>query len=100
MKEVHHIVATAALLLAAGTTLRAQSVPASAGPAASAMPAVLQNVGFEPPLNGQMPLDLPFRHQTRRRAQPRDYFQQPKPVLLAFVYYCCLMLSARVVRVC
>src|SRR5438876_5227117 len=96
MKEVHHIVATAALLLAAGTTLRAQSVPASAGPAASAMPAVLQNVGFEPPLNGQMPLDLPFRDQTGRSVQLRDYFQQQKPVVLAFVYYRCPMLCDQV----
>jgi len=96
MKEVHHIVATAALLLAAGTTLRAQSVPASASPAASAMPAVLQNVGFEPPLNGQMPLDLPFRDQTGRSVQLRDYFQQQKPVVLAFVYYGCPMLCDQV----
>src|SRR5256886_5654406 len=95
MKEVHHIVATAALLLAAGTTLRAQSVPASAGPAASAMPAVLQNVGFEPPLNGQMPLDLPFRDETGRSVQLRDYFGQ-KPVVLAFVYYRCPMLCDQV----
>src|SRR5438876_5760 len=96
MKEVHHIVATAALLLAAGTTLRAQSVPASAGPTASAMPAVLQNVGFEPPLNGQMPLDLPFRDQTGSSVQLRDYFQQQKPVVLAFVYYGCPMLCDQV----
>src|SRR5256886_3115119 len=95
MKEVHHIVATAALLLAAGTTLRAQSVPASAGPAASAKPAVLQNVGFEPPLNGQMPLDLPFRDETGRSVQLRDYFGQ-KPVVLAFVYYRCPMLCDQV----
>src|SRR5438309_2819444 len=96
MKEVHHIVATAALLLAAGTTLRAQSVPASAGPAASAMPAVLQNVGFEPPLNGQMPLDLPFRDQTGRSVQLGDYFGQQYPVVLAFVYYGCPMLCDQV----
>src|SRR5438045_4773071 len=95
MKEVNHIVATAALLRAAGTTLRAQSVPASAGPAASAMPAVLQNVGFEPPLNGQMPLDLPFRDETGRSVQLRDYFGQ-KPVVLAFVYYRCPMLCDQV----
>src|SRR5437667_9671426 len=96
MKEVHHIVATAALLLAAGTTLRAQSVPASAGPASSAMPAVLQNVGFEPPLNGPMPLDLPFRDETGRSVQLRDYFGRQKPVVLAFVYYGCPMLCDQV----
>src|SRR2546429_4240883 len=98
MKEVHHIVATAALLLAAGTTLRAQSVPASAGPAASAMPAVLQNVGFEPPLDGPMRLDLPFRDETGRSVQLRDYFRQQKPVVLAFVYYGCPMLCDQVAQ--
>jgi len=44
MKKVRHIVGIAALLLAPGTTLRAQAVPAGTGPAASAMPAVLQNL--------------------------------------------------------
>ncbi len=96
MKKVPHIVAIAALLLAAGTTLRAQAVPAGTGPGASAMPAVLQNVGFEPPLDGPMPLDLPFRDETGRSVQLRDYFGQQKPVVLAFVYYGCPMLCDQV----
>ncbi len=96
MKKVRHIVATAALLLTAGTTLRAQAVPAGTGPAASAMPKVLQNVGFEPPLNGPMPLDLPFRDETGRSVQLHDYFRQQKPVVLAFVYYGCPMLCDQV----
>jgi len=50
MKIVHHVAGIVALLLVAGTTLRAQAVPARTGPTSSAMPAVLQNVGFEPPL--------------------------------------------------
>jgi protein SCO1 len=95
MNRVHHIVGIAALLLAAGTTLRAQAVPANTGPAASAMPAALRDVGFEPPLNGQMPLDLPFRDETGRTVQLRDYFGQ-KPVVLAFVYYGCPMLCDQV----
>jgi protein SCO1/2 len=92
MKKVLHI---AALLLVTGTLLRAQAVPANTGPAASAMPAALRDVGFEPPLNGQMPLDLPFRDETGRRVQLRDYFGQ-KPVVLAFVYYGCPMLCDQV----
>src|SRR5437870_6869044 len=90
MKEVRHTVGIAALLLAAGM-LRAQAVPGNAGPAASAMPAALQDVGFSPPLNGPMPLDLFFRDETGRNVQLREYFGQ-KPVVLAFVYYCCPML--------
>ncbi len=95
MKKVRHIVGIAALLLAAGTALRAQAVPSNTGPAAAAMPAALQNVGFEPPLNGQMPLDLTFHDETGREVRLREYFGQ-KPVVLAFVYYGCPMLCDQV----
>jgi len=60
------------------------------------MPRALQNVGFEPPLNGAMPLDLPFRDETGRTVQLREYFGQQKPVVLAFVYYGCPMLCDQV----
>ena len=95
MNKVHHILGITALLLAAGTTLRAQAVPTNTGSAASAMPAALRDVGFEPSLNGQIPLDLPFRDETGRTVQLRDYFGQ-KPVVLAFVYYGCPMLCDQV----
>ena len=95
MNKARHIVGIAALLLAA-FTLRAQTVPANVGPTAAAMPPVLQNVGFEPSLNAPMPLDLPFRDETGRIVQLRDYFGQQKPVVLAFVYYGCPMLCDQV----
>jgi protein SCO1/2 len=79
-----------ALLLSACVTM-GQAVPSNTGPAAQNMPAVLQNVGFEPPLNGQLPLDLAFRDESGRNVQLREYFTQ-KPVLLALVYYGCPML--------
>jgi protein SCO1/2 len=69
----------------------AQSVPSSTGPAAQNMPSVLRNVGFEPPLNAHLPLDLAFRDEAGRNVQLRDYFTQ-KPVLVALVYYGCPML--------
>ena len=94
MRKVRHLAAVAALLLAA-STLRAQAVPANTGPAANALPRALRDVGFEPPLNGQMPLDLAFRDETGRSVQLRDYFGQ-KPVVLAFVYYGCPMLCDQV----
>ncbi|HEY6384739.1 MAG TPA: SCO family protein [Candidatus Acidoferrum sp.] len=78
------------LLLSASAAM-AQAVPSSTGPAAQNMPAVLQNVGFEPPLNAHLPLDLAFRDETGRNVQLREYFTQ-KPVLLALVYYGCPML--------
>jgi len=94
MRKVLPIVVVLALMLAV-STLRAQMVPANTGPAAAAMPAALQNVGFEPPLNGPMPLDLAFRDETGRGVQLREYFGQ-KPVVLAFVYYGCPMLCNQV----
>jgi protein SCO1/2 len=78
------------LLLSASAAM-AQAMPSSTGPAAQNMPAVLQNVGFEPPLNAHLPLDLAFREETGRNVQLREYFTQ-KPVLLALVYYGCPML--------
>jgi protein SCO1 len=83
-----------ALLLGACAAC-AQAVPDNTGAAASNMPLVLRNVGFEPPLNGKLPLDLPFRDETGRNVQLRDYFTQ-KPVVMALVYYGCPMLCDQV----
>src|SRR5881296_1808024 len=94
MKKVRNIIRIAALLLAT-CTLHAQTIPGNVGPTAATMPAALQNVGFEPPLNGQMPLDLAFRDEAGRTVQLREYFGQ-KPVVLAFVYYGCPMLCNQV----
>ena len=95
MNKARHIVGITTLLLAA-FTLRAQTVPANVGPTAATLPPVLQNVGFEPALNAPMPQDLPFRDETGRSVQLRDYFGQEKPVVLAFVYYGCPMLCDQV----
>ena len=95
MNKVRHFVWIPVLFLTAGT-LHAQAVPSNTGPSAATMPRALQNVGFEPPLNGPMPLDLPFRDETGRSVRLRDYFGQQKPVVLAFVYYGCPMLCDQV----
>jgi protein SCO1 len=84
-----------AVLLLVSCAMHAQTVPSNVGPTASTMPPALQNVGFEPPLDGQMPLDLPFRDESGRSVQLREYFGQ-KPVVLAFVYYGCPMLCNQV----
>ena len=94
MKKALHIFGIIALLLGV-CSLDAQTIPGNVGPAAATMPAALQNVGFEPPLNGPMPLDLAFRDETGRSVQLREYFGQ-KPVVLAFVYYNCPMLCDQV----
>jgi protein SCO1/2 len=90
MNWTHAISGVFALLLGASAA-SAQAVPGSTGPAAQNRPSILRNVGFEPPLNAHLPLDLAFRDETGRSIQFREYFSQ-KPVLLAFVYYGCPML--------
>ena len=94
MRRIRIIFGIAALSLAA-SGLRAQTVPSNVGPTAATMPPALQNVGFEPQLNAQMPLDLPFHDESGRSVQLREYFGQ-KPVVLAFVYYGCPMLCNQV----
>jgi protein SCO1/2 len=42
-----------------------------------------------------MPLDLPFRDETGRNVQLREFFAR-KPVVLAFVYYNCPMLCDQI----
>lgn len=84
-----------ASLLAVSCALQAQTIPGNVGPTSATMPAALQNVGFEPPLNGQMPLDLHFRDETGRDVLLREFFGQ-KPVVLSFVYYNCPMLCDQV----
>src|SRR5258708_2245450 len=94
MNKIRQIAAFA-MLLAAASTLPGQPIRGNVGPSAGTMPPALLNVGFEPPLNGPMPLDLAFRDETGRSVQLRDYFGQ-KPVVLAFVYYSCPMLCEQV----
>jgi protein SCO1 len=94
MMRFRTTIGVAALLLAA-FALQAQTVPNNMGPTAATLPLALQNVGFEPQLNAQMPLDLAFHDETGREVRLRDYFGQ-MPVVLAFVYYNCPMLCNQV----
>jgi len=89
------VIATVAVLLVSGGIVRGQAVPSNIGVNSTTMPAQLQNVGFDPQLNAQIPLDLPFVDENGSSVQLRDYFRQ-KPVVLAFVYYGCPMLCNQV----
>jgi protein SCO1/2 len=60
------------------------------------LPAALRNVGFEPTLNAQMPLDVPFTDETGKSVQLDEYFGHGRPVVLALVYYGCPMLCNQV----
>jgi protein SCO1 len=85
-----------ALLLITGSNSPAQTIPNDVGKSSAGLPLALQNVGFEPPLNGQVPLDVDFRDEAGRNVRLGDYFAQQKPVLLALVYYACPMLCNQV----
>src|ERR1700732_4317580 len=84
-------IAILVLALAAAAIAGAQTIPANVGKSSAGLPSQLQNVGFEPPLNGQIPLDLNFRDESGRDVTLREYSGQ-RPVLLALVYYGCPML--------
>jgi protein SCO1 len=88
-------IATIAVLLVSSGMARGQAVASNIGVASTTMPAQLKNVGFDPQLNAQIPLDLPFVEENGSNVQLRDYFKQ-KPVVLAFVYYGCPMLCNQV----
>src|SRR5262245_11851971 len=95
MRKLDNILVMAVLVTAVSCTLQAQTIPGNVGPTASTMPPALQNVGFEPLLNGQMPLNLPFRDESGGEVHLGQYFGQ-KPVVLAFVYYSCPMLCDQI----
>ena len=82
-------------LLALSVAAAAQTIPDNVGKSSSGLPAQLQNVGFEPQLNAQLPLDLTFRDESGRDVQLRQYFGH-RPVLLALVYYGCPMLCNQI----
>jgi protein SCO1/2 len=94
MKTWKHIV-TVGALLASAVGLSAQAVPTDMGPTAATLPAQLQNVGFEPQLNSQIPAGLKFKDETGRDVRLGDFYGQ-KPVVLAFVYYTCPMLCDQI----
>lgn len=94
MNCIRSIIAIAALLVVPFAAA-AQNIPDNVGKASSGLPAQLQNVGFEPQLNAQIPLDANFRDESGRDVQLREYFGR-KPVVLALVYYGCPMLCNQV----
>jgi len=98
MPNLRTIAAILGLLLVLGgsAALRAQVSPSNVGQTSTILPPGLQNVGFEPTLNRQMPLDLPFTDENGQSIKLGEYFNHGKPVLLAFVYYGCPMLCSQV----
>ena len=90
------VLAGVVALLALSTVAGAQTVPGGVGRPSTGLPPSLLNVGFEPPLNGQIPLDVAFHDETGRDVRLSEYFGHGKPVLLALVYYGCPMLCNQI----
>lgn len=83
------------VLLAAASFSGAQMIPDNVGQSSNGLPPALANVGFDPQLNAQIPLDLAFTDEMGQPVQLRQYFGN-KPVVLAFVYFTCPMLCNQV----
>jgi protein SCO1/2 len=100
MKHVRKIAGLVAVLalavvFAGSANVSAQTVPGGVGASSNGLPVALRNVGFEPPLNGQIPLATHFKDEAGSDVAFGDYFHG-KPVLLALVYYGCPMLCNQV----
>lgn len=63
----------------------------------SALPPLLEKVGFDQRLDAQVPLDLVFRDETGREVTLQQYFHG-KPVILVLAYYRCPMLCTLVLN--
>jgi protein SCO1/2 len=66
--------------------------------ASNGLPEVLQEVGIEQRLGESIPLDVIFRDESGRDVKLGDYFNQERPVIIAFVYYECPMLCNEVLN--
>jgi protein SCO1/2 len=61
-------------------------------------PSIFDQVGLDPKLNNQLPLDTKFKDENGREVTLADYFHRGRPVVLALVYYDCPMLCDQVLN--
>ena len=94
MKVLRYFVGVLALLLSL-TASRAQMIPDNVGQSSNGLPPALVNVGFDPQLNAQIPLDAAFTDEMGNPVRLRDYSGK-KPIVLVFVYFNCPMLCSQV----
>ena len=83
------------MLLSSLTGSRAQMIPDNVGQSSNGLPPALVNVGFDPQLNAQIPLDASFVDEFGETVTLRAYSGK-KPIVLAFVYFTCPMLCNQV----
>lgn len=71
--------------------------PSQAGVSAG-LPSVLNTVGIEQNLNGQLPFDAEFKDENGNTVKLGSFFGKGRPVILALVYYECPMLCNEVLN--
>ncbi|MBI4458938.1 MAG: SCO family protein [Acidobacteria bacterium] len=80
-----------ALALALAVILVLAATSSAHEPDAGGLPPLLRQTGFDPPLSGAVPPELPFQDEDGAAVRLGDYVRD-KPVILALVYYGCAML--------
>ena len=71
--------------------------PSQAGVSAG-LPPILDKVGIEQKLNGQLPFDAELKDENGNAVKLGSYFNNGRPVILALVYYECPMLCNEVLN--
>jgi protein SCO1/2 len=61
-------------------------------------PKIFEQVGIDPKLGGNVPLDVNFKDENGLDVKLGDYFNHKRPVVLALVYYDCPMLCNQVLN--
>lgn len=90
MKAPRYLLTVLTLLLNLAAS-QAQMIPDNVGQSSNGLPPALVNVGFDPQLKAQIPLDTAFVDEYGQSATLRQY-SGSKPIVLAFVYFTCPML--------
>jgi len=95
MNALRSFLVMAGLLLCSAVS-HAQMIPDNVGQSSNGLPPALVNVDFDPQLNAQIPLDVPFVDEYGQPASLREFTGKKKPVVLTFVYFTCPMLCNQV----
>ncbi|MBK9216736.1 MAG: SCO family protein [Chloracidobacterium sp.] len=72
--------------------------PSAAASATSGLPEALKTVGIEQKLGEQLPLDTEMKDETGKLVKLGSFFNNGRPVIIAFVYYECPMLCNQVLN--
>ena len=95
--KIRTFIAGTALLLSVSAGAWAQAAPKGelGQTSSNQKPTILDNVGIDQHLNGQIPLDLNFVDEHGQPVLLRQYFGQ-KPAIITMVYFQCPMLCTQV----